>query len=169
LVDLLEAGGATVSEEVKAAFSREERGSPMKSAILTDTRIIAAGIVALGLVLGGFLAGGIYDSHTGIKGVVIYRVNRFTGAATACFLNGTCNSIPDAARTASSQDMLDRSKAKIVDATPSPDFLAGAVRITPAHPPIPAQGDDFQVIGPVDLPKVAPSSPRSTTPGQTRP
>jgi len=64
---------------------------------MLDGSKVAATIIAVGLIIGGFLAGGIYESHTGIRGAVVYRVNRFTGTATACFLSGPCRQIPEAA------------------------------------------------------------------------
>jgi hypothetical protein len=61
----------------------------------TDSTIAAAMIIALGLVLGGFLFGGIYEAHTGVKGMVIYRINRFTGATAACAIGQAGREIPE--------------------------------------------------------------------------
>jgi hypothetical protein len=88
--------------------------------------IIAIGLI-IGISLGGFLLGGIYESHTAIKGVAVYRVNKFTGVVSACFLGHTCEVIPET--TAPTMNPSAFSPVNQSDsATPVPkhDFLYGA-------------------------------------------
>lgn len=92
------------------------------------TDIIAASIIALGLIIGAFLFGGIYESRTGVRGAVVFRVNRFTGATAACFLGQDCRAIPDA--------------------MPTVDFLAGASMSPEPRPPAarPQLRDDLGIL-----------------------
>lgn len=55
--------------------------------------IVAATIIALGLMFGAFRFGGVYESHTGGKGMVIYHVNRFTGATALALEESTLQTL----------------------------------------------------------------------------
>jgi hypothetical protein len=99
LVGLLQSSGAKIGADVlaKAAVAKKAPLTAHWKIRSPDPVVLAAIIVAFGLISGAFLLSGIYESHMGVKGLVLFRVNKFTGTVSLCPINSYCKEMPNEA------------------------------------------------------------------------